>query len=53
MTIKELYEWAVNHNAENYDIEIRYRNGSGYLYTTSTLYESDIEIDRLHEEVTL
>ena len=53
MTIKELYEWAVNHDAENYNIEIRYRDGGGYYYGTSTLYESDIEIDRLFEEVTL
>lgn len=50
MTIKELYEWAVNHNAENYNVEIRYCDG---LYSTRTLYKSDIEIDRLFEEVTL
>lgn len=30
MTVKELYEWAVSQGAENFDIEIRYRDSGGY-----------------------
>jgi len=30
MTVKELYEWAVSQGAENFDIEIQYRDGGGY-----------------------
>lgn len=53
MTIKELYEWAIQNSVEDYDIEIQYRDGGGYYYGTSTLYESDIEIDNLRSEVIL
>ena len=30
MTVKELYEWAIKNNAENFDIEIQYRDSGGY-----------------------
>ena len=30
MTVKELYEWAVANQAENYDIEVAYRDGGGF-----------------------
>lgn len=30
MTVKELYEWAVKNGAENFDIEISYRDDGGY-----------------------
>jgi hypothetical protein len=30
MTVKELYEWAKKNNAEDFDIEIQYRDGSGF-----------------------
>lgn len=53
MTIKDLYEWAVKNGVEDFDIEIQYRDGGGYYYGSSSLYESDIEIDRLRSEVTL
>ena len=53
MTIKELYEWAIKNEVEDYDIEIQYRDGGGYYYGTETLYESDIEIDRIRSEVIL
>jgi hypothetical protein len=32
MTVKELYEWAIENNAEDYDIEISYRDGGGCYY---------------------
>lgn len=30
MTVRELYEWAVANGAEDFDIEIQYRDGGGY-----------------------
>ena len=30
MTVKELYEWAVANGAEDYDIEIQYRDVGGF-----------------------
>lgn len=53
MTIKELYEWSVKNGVEDYDIEIQYRDGGGYYCGSSSLYESDIEIDHLRSEVML
>ena len=32
MTIKELYEWAVEHSADNLDVEIQYRDDGGLYY---------------------
>ena len=48
MTIKELYEWAIDHNVENFDLEIELQS-----YTYKSVYESDLCIDRLHDEVTI
>ena len=46
MTVKELYEWAKQNNAENLDIEIQYRDGGGYYSGTD---DCDPEIcDREH-----
>lgn len=53
MTIEELYQWATKNNAEDYEIEIQYRDGGGYYSGTEPLYESNIEIDRLRLEVIL
>ena len=46
MTIKELYEWAIDHDVENFDIELETTHG---VY--KSVYEYDLEIDRLHETV--
>lgn len=32
MTVRELYEWAEEHEALDYDIEIPYRDDGGYYY---------------------
>ena len=32
MTIQELYDWAKEHNAVNYSIEIQYRDDGGAYY---------------------
>jgi len=45
MTIQDLYEWAVKHNATNLDIEIQYRDDGGYYSGTTDLCASDIEIE--------
>ena len=46
MTIKELYEWAVKNNCENYEVEIQHRDDGGYYSGTADLRESEIEINR-------
>lgn len=43
MTIKELYEWAIENNAINMDIEIQYRDGGGYYYGTDSCVEPEIK----------
>ena len=53
MTIKELYEWAVKNEIENYSIEIQYRDGGGYYSGSESLYASDIQINHLCSEVIL
>lgn len=47
MTVKELYEWAKKNNAENYDIEIQYRDGGG-CYTGVDDCDDPIVSDREH-----
>lgn len=45
MTLKDLYEWAVEHGVENCDIEIQYRDGGGcYCGTTDARFD-EIEIE--------
>ena len=43
MTIKELYEWAKNNNAENMEIEIQYRDGGGFYYGRDISVEPEID----------
>lgn len=44
MTIQELYEWGIKHNAKDLDIEIQYRDGGGYHEGVTDLCEYDLEI---------
>lgn len=53
MTIKELYEIAKKHHAENYDIEIQYRDGGGCDEGTVELNTEDIEIHDIRRTVIL
>lgn len=32
MTIRELYEWAVENNVADYDIAVQYRDSGGFYY---------------------
>lgn len=32
MTVRELYEWAEQNNALDFDIEIQHRDSGGYFY---------------------
>lgn len=43
MTVKELYEWAVENKAEDLEIEIQYRDGGGYYCGTDIDVEPTIE----------
>lgn len=45
MTIQDLYEWAIKHNAANLDIEIQYRDSGGYYSGTTNLEPCHIEIE--------
>lgn len=53
MTIKELYEWAIKNEVENYSVEILYRDDGGYYHGTSALREDEIKINKLYSEVIL
>lgn len=46
MTIKELYEWAIDKNVENFDLEIVLSHSA-----CKSIYEYDLSIDRFYEEV--
>lgn len=43
MTVKELYEWAVENKAEDLEIEIQYRDGGGYYCGTDIDVSPTIE----------
>lgn len=43
MSPKDLYEWAIEHDVENCDIEIQYRGGGCYCETTDVTF-NEIEI---------
>lgn len=43
MTVKELYEWAKENNAENLNIAIQFQDEGGF-YSEDTMTESDGEI---------
>lgn len=45
MTIQDLYEWGIKHNAKDLDIEIQYRDDGGYYSGTTDLESSDIKIE--------
>jgi hypothetical protein len=47
MTVKELYEWAKKNGAEDYDIEIQYRDSGGF-YTGVDDCEDPTVSDREH-----
>lgn len=51
MTIKELYEEAVNKSAEDYEIQLQYQDGGGCYYGSCAM--SEIEYDTLKKEVIL
>lgn len=53
MTIKDLYEWAVENNVEKYELYVQYRDEGGCYSGRGYIYDGDIEVDKLREEVTL
>ena len=48
MTIKELYEWAIDKNVENFDLEVDLEYGA-----YKSVYEDDLYIDRLYDKVAI
>ena len=53
MTIEELYNWAIDNNCENYQVEIQYRDDGGFYTGTDNLDETYIEIVEEEEIVVL
>lgn len=53
MTIKDLYEWAVKCNIEEYELYVQYRDEGGCYSGKGYVYSSDLEIDNKRKEVTL
>lgn len=51
MTIKDLYEWAVENNVADYDIAVQYRDSGGFYSGEDTMIEPDI--DNVKKEVVL
>lgn len=45
MTVKELYEWAMEHNAENYDLMIQFRDDGGYYVGYEDAHDPCIDRD--------
>lgn len=51
MTIRELYEWAVENNVADYDIAVQYRDSGGFYSGEDTMIQPDI--DESKKEVVL
>ena len=45
MTVKELYEWAMKRNAENYDLMIQFRDDGGYYVGYEDAHDPCIDRD--------
>lgn len=45
MTIAELYVWAENHDALDYEIRIQYRDEGGFYSGSSYLEWGDLEVE--------
>ena len=51
-TIRDLYEWAVKHNAENLPVGLQFQDeGGAYSGDTFSAYISDCEISASIEEL--
>ena len=42
MTIRDLYEWAVENGVADYDIAVQYRDSGGFYSGEDTTIEPDI-----------
>lgn len=51
MTIRDLYEWAVENGVADYDIAVQYRDSGGFYSGEDTMIEPDI--DKVKKEVVL
>ena len=53
MTVKEFYEYCVEHGVENMTMKIQYRDGGGYYYGSDEAEICEIKIDKEKQEVTV
>ena len=53
MTIRDLYDWAVANEVEDFEIQIQYRDGGGCYCGSDTCEQDNIEIDTIHNEIYL
>lgn len=51
MTIKELYEEALENGREDYNIRVQYQDGGGF-YSDSN-YATDVDYDDIEQEATI
>lgn len=51
MTIRDLYEWAVENGVADYDIAVQYRDSGGFYSGEDTMIETDI--NKVKKEVVL
>lgn len=53
MTIKDLYDWAIENGVEDYDLMCAYADGGGFYSGSRSSCLGDIEIDHSRKEVTI
>lgn len=53
MTVKEFYEYCVEHGAENMTMKVQYRDGGGYYSGSDEVEAWEIDIDEQKQEVTI
>lgn len=53
MTLKELWQWAIDNSVEDYEISIQYCDGGGYYSGNRDLKEYEIEVNHNKQEVLL
>lgn len=51
MTLRELWQWAVDNSVEDYEIYIGYRDGGGCYSGSELLKEYDIDVGHGEQEV--
>lgn len=53
MTLRELWQWAVDNSVEDYEIQIAYSDGGGFYPGSRLLREYEIAVGHGEQEVLL